>query len=83
MRFDDKDWFHWVNLFTIIIFFCLYILSIPTLQRWSWGYWSYEYFAFCISSFVYFVWFWFVSSNRKLWSIESKIDKLLERKEHE
>lgn len=83
MIFNYKDWFSWVNFFTIMIFILMYKDVIPTLKRWSWGYWSYEYLLFTALLIVYFLWYWFVSSSRKLNRIETKINRCLELKEGE
>lgn len=76
MKFDYKDWFHWTNLIAIIFFIIMYISVIPTLQRWSWGFWSYEYFAFTILAFVYFMWYWSVHQNRRFYRLELMIEEL-------
>ena len=77
MRINWKDYLTYVRIFIAIFFVTMYVQVLPTLQSWSWGFWSYEYIVMCIFSFAYICWDCWVCNNRKLYRIETKLDVLV------
>lgn len=75
-----KEPLFWIRT-AVIMFGCwMFVSAIPTLERWSWGYWSYEYLTFASLVLIYLAWECYVTISRKLSKIESKLDEIFKEK---
>lgn len=64
IRYKDRLW--WLNIITIPLLFTMYITSIFTLEKWAWGFWSYELLVTCAFAAILLLVNAFVDINRKL-----------------
>lgn len=70
--FKNKSLFDWIDLIVLSFLIFCFFDALPTLKRWSWGYWSVEYVVTLILFFVYYV-------IRELKILRDKLDLLLRK----
>lgn len=80
MKIDFKDWLTWVRVCAIVLISSMYLWSLPTLKLWAWGYWSIEYLVTGATLLVYIWWDNMITTNRRLYRIENKLNSVLRGK---